>query len=62
MMETNQPIGMSTRIIISLAIIIIDWVAFFVPFGAFFLAYIILTNPPWVRDFLNRLNGVEKQE
>ncbi|MCI0526761.1 MAG: hypothetical protein L0Y56_04815 [Nitrospira sp.] len=56
-METNQPIGMGTRIILSVAIVIIDWVAFFVPLGSLFLAYVILTNPPWVRDFLNQLNG-----
>jgi len=42
------------RILLALGIILLDLVFFFFPLTAFFLAYVIIYNPPWVRDFLER--------
>jgi len=44
------------RILLSLGIILIDLIIFFLPLTALFLVYIILYNPPWFREFLNKLN------
>lgn len=48
---------MPYRVLISLGIIAIDFIFFFVPLTALFLAYIILYNPPWFRSFLSALDG-----
>ena len=47
---------MTQRIMVSIGILSIDLVFFFFPLTAVFLAYIILFNPPWFRDFLNNLH------
>ncbi|HEX6995952.1 MAG TPA: hypothetical protein VF339_17610 [Gammaproteobacteria bacterium] len=44
------------RLLLALAILIVDAVVFVIPLGALFIAYVILANPPWVRDFLARLD------
>jgi hypothetical protein len=44
------------RLLLSLGILAIDLLVFFLPLTAFFLAYIILFNPQWARDFLNNLD------
>ena len=46
----------SARILLSIAILTIDIVVFFVPLTAFFLIYILWANPPWFRAFLSNLN------
>jgi len=43
---------MTARIILSAGILILDSMIFFIPLSAFFLAYVILFNPPWFRQFL----------
>lgn len=54
----NRPVSeiramtLTQRILISLGILLVDFVFFFVPLTALFLAYIVLFNPPWFRDFL----------
>ena len=45
------------RLLLVLAILVVDAVVFFLPLGALFIAYVILANPPWVRDFLARLDA-----
>jgi hypothetical protein len=47
--------GLPQRLVLAALIVVIDAVVFFLPLGALFLAYVIVTNPPWVREFLNRL-------
>jgi hypothetical protein len=37
--------------------VIVDWAVFFLPLSALFIAYVITTNPPWVRDFLQGLDA-----
>ena len=49
--------NMTNRILLSLAILLVDLVVFFLPLTAFFLIYIVLFNPPWFREFLDRLDG-----
>lgn len=44
------------RVLICLAILAVDLVVFFLPLTALFIAYIILVNPPWFREFLDHLN------
>ena len=47
---------MTNRILISIGILLVDLLIFFLPLTAFFLMYIILFNPSWFRDFLNALD------
>ncbi len=47
--------GFGERLVLALAIVVVDWAVFFLPLTALFVAYVLLANPPWVRDFLNRL-------
>ena len=51
------------RILIVAGILALDLALFVLPLCAFFLAYVILANPPWFRDFLNesaRITGEPK--
>jgi hypothetical protein len=41
------------RLLLALAIVAVDAVLFVVPLASLFLAYVIVANPPWFRDFLN---------
>jgi hypothetical protein len=52
--------SMTYRIILSLGILAVDLVAFFLPLTALFLMYILIFNPPWFRDFLNGLDPQPK--
>ena len=49
--------SLQKRIIIAVGIILVDLGIFFLPLTAFFLAYVILYNPPWVKDFLENLGS-----
>ncbi|UCF94771.1 MAG: hypothetical protein JSW39_11650 [Desulfobacterales bacterium] len=44
------------RTLLSIAILAVDFLVFFLPLTALFLVYIIHVNPPWFREFLDRLN------
>jgi len=44
------------RVLLSIGILLIDLIVFFLPLTALFLVYIILTNPAWFREFLQDLN------
>jgi len=48
------------RVLLATAIVVVDAVVFFLPLASFFLAYVILTNPPWVRDFLATLDEPDR--
>ena len=47
---------MANRILLALGVVALDLVVFFIPLTAIFLAYILIYNPPWFRDFLNTLD------
>jgi len=46
-----------SRLLLALVIVVVDAAIFFVPLAALFIAYVIVANPPWVRDFLHGLDG-----
>jgi hypothetical protein len=48
--------SMINRILLSLAILLVDLGIFFLPLTALFLIYILLYNPPWFRGFLDNLD------
>jgi hypothetical protein len=50
--------NISSRILLSIGILLIDLFVFFLPLTAFFLVYILFVNPPWFREFLDKLNQV----
>jgi hypothetical protein len=47
---------MTRRILLCIGILLVDLAVFALPLTALFLIYILLVNPPWFRDFLNRLD------
>lgn len=55
--EQEEIMSMTKRILISLGILSIDLVIFFLPLTAIFLIYVLIFNPPWFRDFLNNLDS-----
>jgi hypothetical protein len=46
--------NMTQRVLLAAAVLLVDLAIFFFPLSAVFLAYVIVCNPPWFRDFLNR--------
>jgi hypothetical protein len=50
-------VSQASRLVLAVAIVLVDWAVFFFPLAALFIAYVITTNPPWVRDFLSRLDS-----
>ena len=48
------------RVLICAGILLIDIAVFFLPLTALFLIYIIMTNPPWFREFLHNLDQPEQ--
>ena len=46
----------SKRLLLCLAILLVDSLIFVVPLTGLFLVYVILRNPPWFRRFLGRLD------
>lgn len=51
--------NMTHRVLICIGILLIDLVVFFLPLTAFFIVYILLVNPPWFREYLQKLNQSE---
>lgn len=45
---------MKYRILLAAAVVLLDTLVFFLPLGAVFLAYLLIANPAWFRDFLER--------
>jgi hypothetical protein len=43
------------RILICIGILLLHYVALFLPLTELFLIYIILVNPRWFRSFLNNM-------
>ena len=48
--------SMTQRILLSAGILAVDLVIFFLPLTALFLIYVIMVNPIWFRDFLQKLD------
>ncbi|MBW2201786.1 MAG: hypothetical protein JRF71_13280 [Deltaproteobacteria bacterium] len=47
---------MTKRILLCIGILVVDLAVFALPLTALFLIYILIINPPWFREFLNRLD------
>ncbi|GEM_PF-402534 len=54
--EGGFKVSLANRILLSAGILTVDLVVFFLPLTALFLIYILLANPPWFREFLERLD------
>ncbi len=50
----------SQRILLAVAIIVVDVVAVFIPLTAVVAAYIILARPPWFREWIARVYSESK--
>jgi hypothetical protein len=48
---------MPKRLLLAAAVLTVDLIVFFLPLTAIFLAYILVFNPPWFREFINGLDG-----
>lgn len=46
---------MSQRLLLAAGILLVDLVVFFLPLTALLLAYVVVFNPPWFRNFINNL-------
>ena len=49
--------SMVNRVLLALGVVAVDLAVFFVPLTAVFMAYILVYNPPWFREFLNTLDA-----
>jgi hypothetical protein len=49
--------SMINRVLLALGVVVLDLAVFFVPLTAVFMAYILVYNPPWFREFLNTLDA-----
>lgn len=47
---------MAQRVLLASGIVLVDLVAFILPLTALMMAYVIVVNPPWFRDFIQRLD------
>jgi hypothetical protein len=56
----GSSMSLTNRILLAAVILLLDLVVFFFPLTAVFLAYIIIFNPPWFREFINHLDPAEK--
>jgi hypothetical protein len=54
--------NMTQRVLLSLGILLVDALVFFLPLTALFLIYIMICNPPWFREFLNNLDESDKEK
>jgi hypothetical protein len=52
----ENTMSFTQRLLLSIGILLIDLIVFFLPLTALFLVYIILANPIWFREFLQDLN------
>ena len=49
--------SMTNRVLLALGVVALDLAVFFVPLTAVFMAYVLVYNPPWFREFLNTLDA-----
>jgi hypothetical protein len=49
--------SMINRVLLALGVVALDLAVLFVPLTAVFMAYILIYNPPWFREFINSLDA-----
>ena len=52
---------MTKRILLCIGILLVDLAVFALPLTALFLIYILIANPIWFREFLDRLDTSGKK-
>ena len=48
--------SLTFRIFLAALVLLLDLVVFFFPIAAVFIAYVIIFNPPWFKEFIRRLD------
>jgi hypothetical protein len=48
--------SLTFRILLAALLLLLDLIVFFFPISAVFIAYVIIFNPPWFKDFINGLD------
>lgn len=51
--------SMTQRILLSILVLLVDLFIFFLPLSAIFLGYILIFNPPWFRELLNKTSHTD---
>lgn len=52
--------GLAARIALAVAVLLVDFAAFFVPLGALVVAYVIVARPRWALELIVKLyDGVD---
>jgi len=49
--------SMTNRVLLALGVVALDLAVFFVPLTAVFMAYVLVYNPRWFREFLDTLDS-----
>ena len=49
--------GLSGRIVLALAVVVLDLLLFALPLTGLVAAWILIARPPWFRAFVDRLYG-----
>ncbi len=47
------------RVLLAIAVVIVDIVLFALPITGFFAAYVLLARPPWFLDWVKRLYSLQ---
>lgn len=50
---------MVQRVLLAVLVVALDLLIFFIPLTGFFLAYVLIINPPWFRSFIINLDPPE---
>ena len=55
-MQAERLMSLTFRILLAALVLLLDLVVFFFPITAVFIAYVIIFNPPWFKEFIRRLD------
>ena len=53
---SEHPMSLTNRILLASLVLLLDLVVFFFPITAVFIAYVIIFNPPWLKEAVLRLD------
>ena len=51
----KAPISITTRAFLALGILLLDIVVVVIPLAAIFIMYVLIANPQWIHEFMDRL-------
>jgi len=55
-MTTNE------RVLLAVAVVLVDIVLFAVPITGIFAAYVLISRPPWFLDWIKSLYGIQSRD